>query len=153
MLTYFAAGVAAGMISLATGNAGAAWLRRRGSAQMANPVTALEERVLTTVIPAIEKAAKDSAALTEQVRQLEARNTAFQDAMVAQLRLAATREEVAEALGEVVLRPELELALQSAAQQILAAATSNAATGNGNGRAISALQEKVAGISQQLGMS
>lgn len=152
MLTYFAAGIAAGVISVATGNAGMVWLRRRGASRVEAPISPLEERVIQTIVPALEKASKDSVALTEQVRQFEARTTSYQNAITAQLGQMVTRGEVAEALEVMVSRPELDLALKSAAQQIFAAVQASS-NGNGNGRALSALQEQVAGISQQLGMS
>lgn len=115
-------------------------------------VSPLEERVLGRVVPLIEKAAKDHAAMAEQLRQFEARSTTFQEGFRAQLRECVGREELAEILVGTVSREELELALQSAAQQILRVAQANAPANNGNGANIRALQEQVAGISQQLGL-
>lgn len=126
-------------------------------------VSPLEERVLARVIPVLERAAKDHAAMVEDLRQFEARTTAFQDGITAQVRGAATKEELAvamvntvgrdeisEALAGVVTRQELELSLQAAAQQILRVAQNGQAPSNGAN--LRDLQERVAGISQQLGL-
>lgn len=155
MLSYFLAGAAAGVFgSLSALGAGKLVLgRRQGSGALQQLATL--ERVVNleqAVLPAIEAAAKESTDLLERVKQFEARATSFQAAVTAGLGQVVTREEVETALAGMITRPELELALQSAAQQILRAAQVSAPANNGNGANIRALQEQVAGISQQLGL-
>ncbi|MEB3320477.1 MAG: hypothetical protein VKI63_06015 [Cyanobium sp.] len=152
MLSYIIGGFAAGTISALAGAGLVTGLsNRKSGVAAANALHAIQniERLEREAFANIDARAKEVAALATHVREFEARTTAFQNTATQAIGSMATRDEVNAALRGTVTREELELALQSAAQQILRVAQNSPSQ---NGRALSALQEQVAGMSQQLGL-
>ena len=175
MLSYILAGAAAGVIGVLSGQ-GCLLLTRRDSGQHLKRYSeALQERVMTRVMTAVEHESQERAAavtrVTEAVKNVSgiADRFATREDVEAIMTRCVSRDDVQDALQQLITRKELELALQgmaqaqAQAQQMGQLARREEVFGNparpsamGNQaemlNVLQSLGDQVAGINRQLGI-